>query len=780
MKKKGKIKNRIVTKIGASFLAVSMSTTMLTNYLNIDINTVQAVSTGEGISAFPVEYQTHLKALQEKHPNWTFTALYTGLEWNDVINAETTWGKSLVPKSYDSWWKLNDAEVESGWVNASRAAVEYAMNPLNYINSEQQIFQFETLSYKSNYQNQEGVESILYGTSMSGIYKDDIKYLDNQGNTLTISKKYSQVIMDAAIATGVSPYHLASRIRQETGCDVVNNLSINGKYNQTVNGEYLGDYRGLYNFYNIGASGAHPVRAGLKYAKTPGSYGEPWDNPEKAIKGGAMFIKDKFIGRGQNTLYFEKFNVTGNGNYGNQYMTNILAPKGEATFVYNTYAPSADQPGKVNGLNFAHNFTIPVYNNMPGATNSPEFQDDYTRVYLSATDLINDGKDYDSFSVRSEPNTGGERLKVVKVYYGDKNSKDSQVQVIRIAKGTGDYDKVKIKDLREGYEVEGYVANTFVKELNYPKVTGITIDQSVITLNVDNTKKINSTVTPGDAWFTNVKWNSDNSQIASVDSNGNVKAIAPGETIITATTEDQNKVATCKVVVTSNVTGITLPKENYTLVKGSTQKIEPTISPSNATNKEYTLTSDKTSVVTIDGKNIKAVGVGTANVTYTTTDGNKKVIAKIKVIENVDQSIEFKDMNVDKENGFVSKIVPGSKVQDIQKQIITNLKMEFKNKDGKIITNNEVIGTGSSVDFIINDTNDCIATYTFIIFGDINGDSKIMSGDYVVIKNHIMSEATMNKAQLKAADVNKDGKITSGDYVKIKNYIMGDSSLIVQ
>lgn len=39
----------------------------------------------EGIENFPESYRPYLQELKRKYPNWNFTALYTGLDWNYVI-----------------------------------------------------------------------------------------------------------------------------------------------------------------------------------------------------------------------------------------------------------------------------------------------------------------------------------------------------------------------------------------------------------------------------------------------------------------------------------------------------------------------------------------------------------------------------------------------------------------------------------------------------------------------------------------------------------------------
>ncbi len=68
--------------------------------------------------------------------------------------------------------------------------------------------------------------------------------------------------------------------------------------------------------------------------------------------------------------------------------------------------------------------------------------------------------------------------------------------------------------------------------------------------------------------------------------------------------------------------------------------------------------------------------------------------------------------------------------------------------------------------------NDSDYEYVFML-GDVSGDSKISSVDYMMIKAHIMGTTYITGTYLLAADVNKDGSITSVDYMMIKGHIMG-------
>ena len=72
----------------------------------ICINThSNAAYTSNGIENFPDSYKPYLEILKSKHPDWNFTALYTELDWNYVIDNENIFGKNLVPKSYTDEWK---------------------------------------------------------------------------------------------------------------------------------------------------------------------------------------------------------------------------------------------------------------------------------------------------------------------------------------------------------------------------------------------------------------------------------------------------------------------------------------------------------------------------------------------------------------------------------------------------------------------------------------------------------------------------------------------------
>ena len=84
----------------------------------------------------------------------------------------------------------------------------------------------------------------------------------------------------------------------------------------------------------------------------------------------------------------------------------------------------------------------------------------------------------------------------------------------------------------------------------------------------------------------------------------------------------------------------------------------------------------------------------------------------------------------------------------------------------------ETIGSGTKVQ-IVDNKGQVIQEYICLLYGDVNGDSKITAVDYTLIKNHIMEvKKVTSQIQNLGADVNQDNKITAVDYTLIKNHIM--------
>ena len=403
------------------------------------------------------------------------------------------------------------------------------MDPRNFLN-EVRIFQFETLSYNSSANNINSIEKILYGTEF---YQNKVSYLDNKGNMINTNETYSELILRGGQKSAVSTYHLASRIKQEVG-PFLSHSSISGK---------VSGYEGLYNFYNIGAtSSAEPMGAiknGLQFAKdgkgasqtTKNKYLIPWNNKEKAISGGGIFIGSSYIQVGQNTVYLQKFDVNddrGSNLFSHQYMTNVLAPYNEARSIYKGY--------QKNGiLDLQISFIIPIYNNMPDIQyespniNLNNYVADNTKVYCNATNV----------NLRTGPSTSYEVITMI--------SRDAKM--IRIAKSISNGERWDRVQLENG--MVGYIFQTYVTEMPaYNKVTGINLDKEELYISIGENLKINAYIEPANANNIKINFKSDDEKIATIDENGVITAQKEGETIIYAISEENENIkAKCKITV---------------------------------------------------------------------------------------------------------------------------------------------------------------------------------------------------------------------------------------
>lgn len=345
------------------------------------------------LTKFPESYKLPLRALHTKYPRWIFKpfiatdAKGVKLNWADVIANEDVGTTSLIyknlPREYYKYVKTNVSATASfsefinetardgtSFYTASRAAVEYYVDPRNFID-EKGIFQFELLTYQPLMHTLEGIKKIIGGSGLSG---------------------KEAMFLKAGVQSNVSPYHLASRSRQEVSTgSTAGSLSIIAKGTYTG---YNNKYLGIYNFYNIGTGSSTDanvlISRGLEFALGNYSNGTPrpadqrtkyimpWNTEEKAIIGGGIYIGETYINVGQDTLYLQKFDVdlTG-GLYSHQYMQNIQAPLHESSGEYNAYS-------QIGSLSNSFIFKIPVYQNMP-ELKSPKPEDSNRLSTLTVT-----------------------------------------------------------------------------------------------------------------------------------------------------------------------------------------------------------------------------------------------------------------------------------------------------------------------------------------------------------------------------------------------------------
>ena len=187
----------------------------------------------------------------------------------------------------------------------------------------------------------------------------------------------------------------------------------------------------------------------------------------------------------------------------------------------------------------------------------------------------------------------------------------------------------------------GYTAtcNVTVIDSSIVSVTGVKLSATVAELTIGNSKQLTAAIAPTNATNKGVTWSSSNTNVASVSSSGVVVAKGEGTATITVRTDDGGYTAACTIRVSKPspsvvaVTGVKLSAIGIELPVGGSKRLSATITPSNATNKAVTWSSDNTSVAAVNSSGlITAKGEGTATVTVRTDDGGYTATCKITVV----------------------------------------------------------------------------------------------------------------------------------------------------
>ena len=705
-------------------LAILFLNVFMTNNVQAKAQNTKDYKKGSNILDDYPGYSDLIDDLLKEHPNWTFTILFTGLDWDTVIRNETTasHGRNLVQNKSGEWVCSvcgNKAYDNGSWRCASAATVSYYMDPRNSL-YEDYIFQFENLKWVDGKYTIAGIEQII--SDCDYLLTDTISYTNTSGKKATIKKSYAQVIMDAAEAAGISPYHLASRIRHEQGP---------GKSaSATATGTYSG-YTGYYNFLNVNASGngsSTIIKNALKYAKK-----QKWTDPEKSIEGGAKFLAKEYIQYGQSTLYLQKFDVDDSDDdlYWHQYQQNVSAAKTESTTIMQTYREIDSD------LDMPFNFVIPVFENMPDAVCPMPGTQSIVTENIQVTDA--------SIVVYKSKSTSSTKLKTLKK--GEK--------ILRIEKGAKKesghiWDKVVLGDGTKGYIIsEGIkkisdVTNCDVEAVavepgnlrNGPGTSGttvlttLTVGQRVTIIEKDKYKSVD-----GYGWSRIVL--ADGMQgyivdryVEEIDENGSTSS---GKDIV-------------KVVCNG---GLTIRK-------------------SPGTSSAILGYADKGDKLTRTEKNVSSAN-GYVWDKVVTASGMTGYVARGDDDEDyivpVSSNTGTVEISGDGFEAIASEITcePSVTVANILK---TSPKAIIYNNKGQKVTSGNV-GTGFTVK--LDDKK-----YTVVKLGDTTGNGKVDSADLLAVQRHLIGKIKLTDSYLlEAADTTGNGKVDSADLLSIQRELLG-------
>ena len=303
-------------------------------------------------------------------------------------------------------------------------------------------------------------------------------------------------------------------------------------------------------------------------------------------------------------------------------------------------------------------------------------KDNYSLTYdANSKDIIWSSTDDTIASVKSNGTVVGKKEGKAVVKGTDKNGKQDTVAVTVVNKKENTTSKKVNTTSNKTNVVSNKVNNKYIK-----------FNKQQLTLN--NKEKYQLTVDTNISG--NIVWKSSNESIATVDKNGLIVAKKPGDTVITA--KSNNIQATCYVSVVDpvkHVEKITIDKTNVTLKIGESLSVKATILPLDADNTDATWKSNNNKIATVNNSGkITAISEGNTDVTITSIDGNK--VAKVNVTvnkvipEKVVVTSSKTSLNVSESVNLTATISPSNATDKTVKYSSSNTSVISVSETGKV------------------------------------------------------------------------------------------------
>lgn len=214
----------------------------------------------------------------------------------------------------------------------------------------------------------------------------------------------------------------------------------------------------------------------------------------------------------------------------------------------------------------------------------------------------------------------------------------------------------------------------------YQPVTSLTISNETMTVRKGTEFWLSATALPENAMNKTVNWSSSDTTIATVDKNGKVTTLEPGNCVITATSQDSGVIAKCTVTVTQPIDGIYLNISQNTIMKGDKFIIVPTVSPVDATNKNVLYTSSDTSVAAVDADGVVTGIKGGRAIIIAKTEERGLVASCLVTVQEFVSSVKIDTQ--------VQRISIGQSVPlktTVQADSATNKRLSWSTTNGNIL-----------------------------------------------------------------------------------------------
>lgn len=182
----------------------------------------------------------------------------------------------------------------------------------------------------------------------------------------------------------------------------------------------------------------------------------------------------------------------------------------------------------------------------------------------------------------------------------------------------------------------GFTASCKVVVADTP-VESVSISPTSANILKGQTQQFTATVLPDLATDKSVSWSTSDPNVATIDANGLLTGVASGEVTVTVKTNDGNKTATAKVVVTVPADGISVSATELTVYEGfSYGDLVVKVTPDGVTDSSFTAFSSDEAVVTVtvgplSKVTVNPVKAGEATITFKSVDGGFTAEVKVTV-----------------------------------------------------------------------------------------------------------------------------------------------------
>ncbi len=147
--------------------------------------------------------------------------------------------------------------------------------------------------------------------------------------------------------------------------------------------------------------------------------------------------------------------------------------------------------------------------------------------------------------------------------------------------------------------------------------------------------------------------------------------------------------------------------------------------------------------------------------------GNRnEITATVSWIDTTEIDSEVTSDEYKIENGYIKNIKQNTKVEDFKKNINVMAEVIIKDKNGKMVQDDEIMATGMKVFAGIN-------IYTGVVTGDMDGNGKITITDLAKLCLHYIDKELLKDEYKEAADVDGNNKISINDLAKLQLILIG-------